>query len=249
MLRIKLIALVICFLSAAGFAQDTVKKSHNAKPHHIYKYTGAAYHRYKIDSAAKAAQQKAAVRPPAIQQAAVNKDTVKKDTTAPAPAPANNSLNSQYQYLLSKVYHYQQPLISALWKNASDTLNINRARLNTALKKLSIQSKTIDSLNTQINAKDAEINKVDGIEIFGLLFSKTAYNLIVWGLVILFGVIALVVIIRSGSLKREATYRTQLYSELEEEFKTYKTKANEKEKKLARELQTERNKLDELLGR
>ncbi|MDR3695144.1 hypothetical protein [Mucilaginibacter sp.] len=244
MLRIKLIALFICFLSAAGFAQDTVKKPHNAKPHHIYKYTGAAYHQYKIDSAAKAAQQKAPIQPPAVQQAAV-----KKDSTAPAPAPANNSLNSQYQYLLSKVYHYQQPLISALWKNASDTLNVNRARLNTALKKLSIQSKTIDSLNTQITSKDAEINKVDGIGIFGLLLSKTTYNLIVWGLVGLFGVIALVVIIRSGSLKREATYRTQLYSELEEEFKNYKTKANEKEKKLARELQTERNKLDELLGR
>ena len=245
MLRIKIIVLLICFISTASFAQDTVKR----KRHHIYKYTGAAYHQYKIDSAAKAAQQHAAVQPPPVQQAAVNKDTVKKDTTAPAPAPANNSLNSQYQYLLSKVYHYQQPLISALWKNASDTLNTNRARLNTALKKLGVQSKTIDSLNTQINAKDAEINKVDGIEIFGLLLSKTTYNLIVWGLVILFGVIALVVIIRSGSLKREATYRTQLYSELEEEFKTYKTKANEKEKKLARELQTERNKLDELLGR
>ena len=42
---------------------------------------------------------------------------------------------------------------------------------------------------------------------------------------------------------------TKLYSELEDEFKAYKTKAIDKEKKLARELQTERNKLDELLGR
>jgi hypothetical protein len=68
-------------------------------------------------------------------------------------------------------------------------------------------------------------------------------------LVGLFGLTALVVIARSGSFRREARYRTQLYNELEEEFKTYKTKANDKEKKLARELQTERNKLDDLLGR
>jgi hypothetical protein len=40
-----------------------------------------------------------------------------------------------------------------------------------------------------------------------------------------------------------------LYNELDEEYKAYKVKSNEKEKKLARELQTERNKLDELLGR
>jgi len=241
--------MLICLVSTASFAQDTVKRKQAVKPHHIYKYRGEAYHQYKIDSAAKAAQQKAAVPQTPVQQAAVKKDSAKKDTAAVAPAPGNNSLNSQYQYLLSKVYHYQQPLISALWKNASDTLNANRARLNTALKKLSVQSKTIDSLNTEVNSKEEVINKVDGIEIFGLLLSKTTYNFIVWGLVALFGIIAIIVIARSGSLKREATYRTQLYTELEEEFKTYKSKANEKEKKLARELQTERNKLDELLGR
>ena len=70
-----------------------------------------------------------------------------------------------------------------------------------------------------------------------------------WGLVVFFGVIAFAVIARSAGYRREATYRTQLYTELEEEFKTFKTKANDKEKKLARELQTERNKLDDLLGR
>ena len=69
-----------------------------------------------------------------------------------------------------------------------------------------------------------------------------------WGLVILFGATAAVVIARSGLHSREARYRINLYNELEEEFKTYKAKANEKEKKLARELQTERNKLDELRG-
>ncbi|NNU34318.1 hypothetical protein HK413_09460 [Mucilaginibacter sp. S1162] len=70
-----------------------------------------------------------------------------------------------------------------------------------------------------------------------------------WGLVLIVGAIAGVVLARSGGARKEAAYRTTLYNELEEEFKTYKAKANEKEKKLARELQTERNKLDELTGR
>ena len=70
-----------------------------------------------------------------------------------------------------------------------------------------------------------------------------------WGLVILFGALAILVFTRIGSYKHEAMYRTTLYSELEEEFKAYKVKANDKEKKLARELQTERNKVDELMGR
>ena len=64
-------------------------------------------------------------------------------------------------------------------------------------------------------------------------------------LVVVFGITAAIVIARSGLHSREATYRTKLYTELEEEYKTFKAKANEKEKKLARELQTERNKLDD----
>ena len=58
-----------------------------------------------------------------------------------------------------------------------------------------------------------------------------------------------VVVLTTAKHKYEAKHRTELYEEIEEEFKTYKAKANEKELRLARELQTERNKLDELLGR
>ncbi|MFI5139671.1 MAG: hypothetical protein ACHQIM_17755 [Sphingobacteriales bacterium] len=242
MLRTIFTVLLICSIVSFGYAQDSLKKAAPVKTapvkvlpnlkaykHHYY------YHHYKADSIAKAqAQQPGAV---------------KADSVAPAPVVIDKSLNGQYQYLLTKVYHYQQPLISALWKTASDTLANNRRKLQAAQNKLAAQSKTIDSLNTQTSGKENSLARVDGVDIFGLLLSKTAYNLIVWGLVALFGIATFVVIARSGSFKREARYRTQLYTELEEEFKAYKTKANDKEKKLARELQTERNKLDELLGK
>jgi hypothetical protein len=241
MLRTIFAVLLICSIISFGHAQDSLKKTAPVKTapvkvlpnlkaykHHYY------YHHYKADSAAKTqAQQPGAV---------------KADSIAPAPVVIDKSLNGQYQYLLTKVYHYQQPLISALWKTALDTLANNRRKLQAAQNKLATQSKTIDSLNAQISGKDNSLARVDGIDVFGLLLSKTAYNLIVWGLVALFGITAVVVIVRSGSFKREALYRSQLYTELEEEFKAYKTKANDKEKKLARELQTERNKLDDLLG-
>jgi len=237
MSRIAFIGLFIFLGISVCLAQDTTHKKAYAKPapkYKTHKYYGESARRYKADSAAKAAAQVPAAKP---------------DSAAPAQAPADKSLNGQYQYLLSKVYHYQQPLISALWKNASDTLNANRSKLRGALDKVKLQSKTIDSLNTEL-ANDATASaRANGIDIFGILLTKTTYNFIVWGLVALFGIIAFVVIVRSGSHRREAKYRTQLYSELEEEFKTFKAKANDKEKKLARELQTERNKLDDLLGK
>lgn len=60
--------------------------------------------------------------------------------------------------------------------------------------------------------------------------------------------ISLFIFINKG-FKKEAYYRIHLFEELTEEFKNFKTKANEKEKRLARELQTERNALEEMLSR
>jgi hypothetical protein len=163
--------------------------------------------------------------------------------------PNDKSLNGQYHYLLSKVYHYQEPLISALWKNFTDTLNANRRKLLDAQNKTTLQEKTIADLKAESSSKDQVVTQADDISIFGIELSKNVYSIIMWSLVIILGATTTIVIVRTGSLKHEATYRTGLYSELEEEFKTYKAKANEKEKKLARELQTERNKVDDLMGR
>jgi hypothetical protein len=134
-----------------------------------------------------------------------------------------------------------------------DTLNTERRKLAEAQSKLATQTKDINTLKTDVTTKDQTLSesnaKRDEISLLGISLTKSSYNLLMWGLVIAFGVIAAVVIARSGAHTREAKYRIKLYEELDEEYKTYKSKANEKEKKLARELQTERNKLDELLGR
>jgi len=258
-----LTAILFCSILSFGYAQDTTKKAPQVKVttkyktykqvskyhtratdtgkrnryangyHHIYRY-----HNHKADSARmKAAHDTAAAKPVVIVTA----------------APADKSLNGQYQFLLSKVYHYQQPLVSALWKSAMDTLAQNKRALKNAQSKLAVQGKTIDSLKadatTKAQTSNASATRADEVNVLGLSLSKTAYNLITWGLILLFGITAAYVIARSGNYRHEAKEKAQLYQELEDEFKAYKTKANDKEKKLARELQTERNKVDELMGR
>jgi hypothetical protein len=167
--------------------------------------------------------------------------------------PQDKSLYSQYQYLLTKVYNYQQPIIAAFHKNVMDTLNVTRKNLKAVQDKAAMQVKVIDSLNTVAKSTGETLAestaKVNAISLLGIEMPKSTYNLIMWGLVIALGVIAGIVIARSGANIHEAKYRTQLYNELDEEYKAYKVKANEKEKKMARELQTERNKLDDLLGK
>ena len=120
--------------------------------------------------------------------------------------------------------------------------------------KLTAQLKTIDSLKTDTAGKSKPVAETaskssDTIDVMGMDIPKSTYNIVMGGLVIGLALALLIVIITTAKHRHEARYRSTLYDELDEEYKTFKAKANEKEKKLARELQTERNKLDELLGR
>jgi hypothetical protein len=233
------------------------------------------------DSLKKAEPEKSEVKQPAVKPTAIKsapakpvRHYVRKAVVIPAPTVAvpadtaktnaqaaqmdpnqlnDKSLNGQYQYLLTKVYHYQQPLIAALWKNINDSLAQARTQVKMAQAKLALQTKEMDSLKTSATTDSqtlaASNAKADAISVFGANMSKSTYNLVMFSLV---GVLALALAIVIGTTaknKHEAKYRTELYEEIEEDYKNFKAKAHEKELKLARDLQTERNKIDELLGR
>jgi hypothetical protein len=240
--RISVLMVIILSICGMGFAQDTVKKD-AAKPPAARPAVAKPVVKY---GAVPAGTTKPAVAPPKYNYQP-------RPTAADSALAKDKSLNGQYQYLLSKLYHYQQPLVSALWKNLQDTLKTERRNLKEAQAKLAAQTQDITGLKTDVATKSQTLSesnaKRDEINLAGISFTKATYNLMMWGLVIVFGLTAAVVIARSGAHSREAKYRIKLYNELDEEYKAYKVKANEKEKKLARELQTERNKLDELLGR
>jgi hypothetical protein len=232
-------------------AQDTVKKA-TTKPIAkttasapkpvttgipINPKTGRPYSKWGYGTQAKTTQPRKA-------------DSANNPASQPAtPVVTDKSLNGQYHYLLTKVFNYQQPFIAAFWKNVRDTLNSSRQQLKAANEKLAASSQSVSQLKSDVSASQNELSNADSVDFFGISFSKNGYSTMMWSLVAVLGALAAIVIFRSGSARSEATYRTKLYNELEEEFKTYKAKANEKEKKLARELQTERNKVDELMGR
>ena len=232
-LFLQLIIIITACFSLSLHAQDSVKKTSAAK-----------------------SPAKTTVKPPATKPVASPVSPAyhpRIADTAGQDINTDKSLSGQYKYLLTKVYNYQQPLLAAFHKSIMDTLVQTRHALRDTNAKLAVANKTIDSLNNGIKATNQSLSesnaKADAISFIGMSLPKSTYNLIMWGLVIIFGAAAAVVIARSGSYSREAKYRTQLYNELEEEYRVYKAKANEKEKKLARELQTERNKVDELMGK
>lgn len=190
----------------------------------------------------------------AICFAFTTQNTLAQDTTKIDP-----SLSGQYQFMLSKSKSlYGSKLInparlSVLWKNVKDTLNIERKQLNTAKAKIAEQQKTITELKNQIEGKESSLAtsnaKLNEISFLGIAFTKSTYNTIVWSLIIVLSLALAFIVIRSAKHIHEAKYRSNLYEEISAEYQNYKVKANDKEKKLARELQDERNKFEEYKSR
>ena len=242
--------LCICIAIPAN-AQDSLKKAEAVKKAVVPPKPRPYNHYRKVGPVATTPT---VVTPAVTPSASPKHDTTNSLKTQIDPAQLNDkSLNGQYQYLLSKTYHYQQPLITALWKNMRDTLNMQKRQLQEAQAKLSTQNKALDTLKADVNSKEQTLTesnaKVDSISLFGLAMPKATYNLVMFGLVIGLAIALVIVVATTAKYKHEARHRIELYEEIDEEYKAFKAKANEKEKKLARELQTERNKLDELLGR
>jgi hypothetical protein len=175
-------------------------------------------------------------------------------------ASADKSLAGQYREIVQKSKNNDQGFkivnpvrLSNFNKSFSDSLRQTRSRLTEAQNKIASQTKTINTLQADVTNKDKSLTEsrslVDDISLLGIPVSKSTYNWIMWGLVILLGAALAFVVFQSGSYRREARYRTKLFAELSDEFQLFKTKSNDKEKKLARELQTEKNRVDELLKR
>jgi uncharacterized protein HemX len=172
----------------------------------------------------------------------------------------DKSLSGQYREILQKSKNNDQGFkiinpdrLSAFQRNFADSLRQTRNHLSEAQKKIASQNKTISTLKADVTGKEQSLSEsqtmVNEISILGMHVNKGTYNVIMWGLVLVLGAGLAFIVFRSASYRKEARYRTNLFTELSEEFQTFKTKANDKEKKLARELQTEKNRLDELLRR
>lgn len=169
---------------------------------------------------------------------------------------ANQTLSMQYTEMLRKSrnmegYKLVNPnRLSAFWRNTADTLKKERRQLADARAKVSTLSSSLESMKSTLSSNEKELvestTKVNQISFLGLPMEKSTYNMIMWGAVIVLAIALTICIIQSTRARMEARYRVKLFEELSTEFQTYKVKANEREKKLARELQDERNKLDEL---
>jgi len=157
----------------------------------------------------------------------------------------DTTLAGQYEAVVTKSGSYkiyknvQKIKIEQLWKNVKDSLKKERkiaADSKAQLQKGIEEIAALQAENQELKAADSALNKLKNVGDTTLL----------WGLVVLLGAGIVFVIYRSRSTVQEVKDQNERYEELNTEFRDYKSKAAEKERKLARELQDERNLVDEL---
>ena len=139
--------------------------------------------------------------------------------------------------------------IAELWKNINDSLMLNKKLLKQSKAELEKSFQSISAMKAEVDSFKASRSSIGELNTLNKSVNGSNNYLYLWGALLLLAAALAYAILRMRSAVKEANYRIALYDQLFEELRENRTKANEREKKLARELQTVRNKIEELTGR
>lgn len=167
-------------------------------------------------------------------------------------------LNERYQLLKTKSQNYKQykvireNVLDGFWKIVRDSVAAKEAAIRA--RDENINKLNLDLSSTQATLKEKEesmaafVYDSTHINVLGIDFSKGVFISIV---AVIIGVLILGVMLMTGRLRMvhsSMKERADAFNSLNAEFEEYKRKAMEKQTKLSRELQNERNKLSESRG-
>lgn len=143
-------------------------------------------------------------------------------------------------------------VLDGVWKIVVDSINHQHTLLKDARTRISTLENEVKQVNQAIETQKASVEGITydstHISVLGIPFTKGVF--IVLAAVVVAGLVLFVSILL-GRLKithSTTKEKTLLFDSLTLEFEEYKKKSLEKQTKLSRELQNERNKLQEMRG-
>lgn len=168
------------------------------------------------------------------------------------------NLKERYQVMKSGSQTYEdykvikEVILDGFWKLTLDSINKQQTMLMDANSEIAALKNEVVKIQNDLKAHQASVEEItfesNHISVLGIPFGKGTFIFlsatIVAGLVIaLFVILGRMKILNSGMKEKTLIAHT-----LTQEFEEYKRKALEKQTKLSRELQNERNKIAEQRG-
>ena len=170
--------------------------------------------------------------------------------------PSENPIQEEFSALIENSNSYKNYKvidfgeISQLQKNTNAHIESLNQEIAATKKMVETQEKSISGLKTELDNTQTSLEEVtaekNSIEFLGMPLSKTAYNLVMWSIIgfLVIGLALLFISFRkSHILTKEAQHKLD---ETEKEFEAFRIKSLEKEQRLGRLLQDEKNKLMKL---
>lgn len=171
-------------------------------------------------------------------------------------AQAQQSIQDQFdEFYATETSTWQEyklvkmPKLKNFWKIVADTIKVKEGKIASARAEAKSLKEELAAINEQLEETQTSLSASeelnDSIAFIGINMSKSAYNMLVWLiiLILMVGIAGLYLIyMRNNKITREAR---RMLAKVEEEYTAHQEKARENQTKLKRELQTALNTLQE----
>lgn len=173
-----------------------------------------------------------------------------------SPAPTDNSLSGQFDALKGGSESYKQYKVidrnklNTFWKAVQDSIVGLKQDISTSRAKINELQEKITNLDQSIANKDNSLAEStfekEHIKVIGIDIAKGTYISINFTLIFLLVAVLCFFVYKYNNSNKVTVKTRQEFSKLDKSFEDFKRDSLDKQMKLRRELQTERNKIEEL---
>ncbi|RED92065.1 hypothetical protein [Marinoscillum furvescens] len=169
---------------------------------------------------------------------------------------AQESLQGQFEAMMNENSTYERykvvPItdMNAYWAQIADTLQGKNAQISALQNEVGELRTQIDTLEQRVSSLQADLAASeqvnDQIHFIGIPFSKAAYHVMVWVIILILAVVAVIAYLMYIRSNKVTTRVKKDYDKLRHEYDAHRDKARETQVRLKRELQTAVNTIDEM---
>ena len=171
-------------------------------------------------------------------------------------APPAATLKQQFEELKEGSNSYQdykvvkETRLNAFWHTVADTLAQYQQQVAANRKQISELSQEVAVVKGQLNEQQSQVSSLEHdkarITFLGMDLLKNTYTTVVWLLIGTLFVTLLTLLYRFRISHRITAGTQRDHAHLQEEFEEFRKRAHEREVRIKRELQTERNRVEEI---
>ena len=175
---------------------------------------------------------------------------------AQTTSPTSATLEEQFRSMKETSNSYQdykvvkETLLNQFYSNVRDSIYAIKQRNLEAQSTITSQQQEIKRLQEELENQQKVLQEnefeIANTQVLGMNIEKETYNYIVWGIILALLILFAIAILKYKSSNRVAVKKRNEYETLDNEFNDFKARSREKEIKLMRDLQTERNAVEEL---